>query len=265
MELIDLFLMHLNYRTKLNENNWYIDVKNNFAHWYIYSNGANIESFWGELTSLLNVIFHYGNLSKLFYSNDYIIEPAKILVSDLKSSDNDEFNGVFKMVKQSRLNSLVDLYQKGEIVSKEINSLNIESILNEVEYCAIAEISQFNFSLLELSYDINTSVGRFTIGLHINSDIFFPFVLCPWKWKKKYDDNDEIGPGRNELDYKIHGFDNIELSYRNGSRLNLMIKGLKSYVDRSDEVQWDFYKTEHWPGYHKMVSDSGIILEKENL
>lgn len=247
----------------MKENNWYIDLKSNFAHWYIYGDIKNSNLFWVELKSLFDTVFFYGSLSKLLYTHKYIIEPAKLLVSDLKFSNNNKCHGLFKVGNDLYLNSLIDLYQMGRVTSKETNISNIELILSEIQYNARDEINHSNFSLLQLSYDIDKEANRFTIGLHVNSDVFFPYVLCPWKWKKKYDDKNKMGPGINELDFKIHGFDNRELSFRNGSRLNLLVKGLKSYVDSLDDIQWDFYQTEHWLGYHKMVTDAGIILDEK--
>lgn len=242
----------------MKENSWEIDSKNEFAHWFVNGEMPSEALFYDELHQLFEVIFKFGETTRLLYFNDSIEAALGDLMSDARNSDY--LYRMYKVGNDLWLNSLIDVYVDGQVVSKELNYNNIESTLRLIKHPSATQLNGSNVLPIRLDLSMSKRQNSFAVGINLHSDLFFPFVLCPWKWKQRYDDLDIASPGTNNIDYKTHGFNNQELSFLNGGRLNVMLKGIKSYVDANQYLTWEHVGTEHWLGYHTMVSEEGIMV-----
>ena len=257
--------MHHNCKIMKRENLWDIDRKNAYAHWFITGKCNSNEEMYRALYVIFEKIIEVGTISKIIYPTSYVTSLASIIIEKIKSSNQSFRQSIFKEMFADnhtfRINTLIDAYWNKEIKPIEFNHFNQNSNLILLNHPSREKVYEPSFSPLSISFSVSTENNYFELGIKIYTDIYFPYVLCPWKWKVKYDDKGETGPGIDELDYAVHGFDNIELSYANGKRLNFFLVELKSFVDKVDRIKWEHYKTEHWLGYHKMVGETGIKLD----
>lgn len=239
---------------ELNENKWTVDSINDFAHWFIYSKSLQEETVYSELVNLLQMVFDQGKSSQLLklktaFSEDFLLNAI------LKEKNCG--NNTICELNKIPLSNMIWVYKENEIQSVEFTCDSMEFLLKQLHHPLSEKLNFFSFMPLSLSLSVSANKS-FTIGIHLKSDIFFPYVLCPWKWEEKYDENDEIGPGVADMNYKKHGFDNQELAMLNSDRLNHFIASIKMYTDNNKNLIWEHCATEHWPGYHKMVHESGI-------
>lgn len=246
---------------ELNENRWTVDAVNDFAHWFIYSKSLQEEAGYSELVSLLKMVFYNGQSSQILTLNTAFSED--FLLSDILKEKTCGNNTICDLNKIP-VSNMIWVYKGNEIQSVEFTCDSMEFLLKQLHHPMAEKLNFFSFMPLTLSLSVAANKS-FALGIHLKSDIFFPYVCCPWKWNEKYDDNGEIGPGVAEINYKKHGFDNQKLATLNSDRLNHFIAAIKTYADSNKNLIWDHYSTEHWLGYHKMVDESGIKLLNQNM
>ena len=246
------------------ENLWDIDPRNACAHWFVMGTfGTNTEMF-KALYAIFEKIIEIGTISKIIYPTPYVTNLASIIIENIKSSNQsfrqNIFNDIYFGDINLHLNTLLDVYLEEGIISMVFDQFNKQHNLELLGHPSKEKGYVLNLFPFSISLSLSTKNNYFELGIKIYTDIYFPYVLCPWEWKKKYDDQDETGPSLDELDYAIHGFDNRELSQLNGKRINFFLTDLKYFVDNYDRIEWNHFETEHWLGYHKMVNEFGINL-----
>ncbi len=236
-------------------NNWIIVWKDPFAAWNIKSKGFHKESVEDNFVYLLKNILQLGEYSNLLYSIDGHEKALNRVCREMDFASRSRFQD-FGEFLGCQLFSNINLFNsKGRII--ELNFC--KNKLNEIDK---ANIYNYKNSKDHTLYFINLSVSirnnSFFISIYLFSDIFFPFVACPEKYKKKYDDKDEIGPMPYFL--RKHGYDNRVLSNLNGSRFNFFLSELKKIVDNSDKLLWEGPDLEHWRSYHSMIHADKIDI-----
>lgn len=239
------------------ENFWILDSSNDFAHWFIQSTFLDDDSLCLGFKKMMNELIKLGASCELL-KTDYIFSLE--IIDGILSVNHSGMKSINSMIPELQVKTGIYAYTNGKINYLDFDKNNTLELLGNIRHFQSNDPLLNGVMPLKISLDVSVKNHSFRLGIHLQSDVFFPHVACPWKWKQKYDDNDEIGPGINELDYGIHGFDNYDLGLLNGRRLNELISNLKVYVDKEDYLTWDYYPTENWLGYHKMVFESGIVI-----
>jgi len=150
----------------------------------------------------------------------------------------------------------INMFQEGELKEKCFNGQQIKQVLSEINH--YAKNKDYVPNPISVKF---YGLSKPSICISINWDIFFEYVFCEPKWKAKYDDNDLCGPDE-PVNYRKHAFNNVELAKLNGTKLNLLIKALKSDRTIQNNFTFEHELTDHWIGYHSMTNSEGVILNE---
>lgn len=231
------------------ENYWSIDPKRTKAVWegFTFNNSYNVTDFMKEV---LTVLFKVGKTTKLLNTNEDF--DVSMLIKQLVNSDkvynlydlsNDIGYGFFQELY---------VYKENSVIIKEFGYQTTEKVLRDLNY---PEKSIFKSPKL---IPLKITIYRQSVAISLYSDIFFPYVFCPWKWKEKYDDDMDIEIPR-PIDLKKYGFDNKLIANANSSRLNILIQEIKSVVTKYPNFNWH-HKGSDGNMYTHMHDENGIFL-----
>jgi hypothetical protein len=231
------------------ENHWSIHSKRTKAVWegftfdYSYKNTDFMEE-------VLTVLFSVGKMTKLLYTYE----------------DFDIHYLIQKLVHSDKMYNLYDLSHDFGVEFKQELYINVEHKLMPKEFgydTTIKVLRDMNYPeesifMSQRLIPLKISINRQSVDISLYSDIFFPYVFCPWKWNEKYDDDMDIEIPR-PIDFKQYGFDNKLIAEANTNRLNILIQEVKSVVKKYSNFNWQHTGSDGNMFTH-MHDENGIFL-----
>lgn len=252
-------------------NLWDIDPRNPMAQWNIYAEGLTHEHVIVELSSFLNIFLQIGKRTGILYLDSLMdnFKTEQFIQKAIESKTryiHDLFFSFTEMREDVKLLSNLYVYDSElELISMQFFPENVMENLRLISHPRTLYGQKLTTMPISVSLMIVPDRTAFQISIQLHYDIFFPFVVCNWEWTKKYDSGALNAPVITELDYSKYGFNNHRLSSLNGTKLNLLLVGLKEYIAANPRLVWDFEKTEHWIGYQSMLSDHGILIDYPSI
>lgn len=229
------------------ENNWFIDPRHTLAVWEGFTYDYNYPKS-DFMMDILTVLFKVGKYTKLLYANEAFDEC--MLIKQMVNTD--KIYNLYDLSNDIGYDFFQELYvyKENNIIIEEFGYQTTEKILNNLNH---PEKSKYKRLI-----PLNISICRQSIAISLHSDIFFPYVICPWKWEKKYDD-DLVMEIPRPVDFKKYGFDNKLIADANTNRLNILIQEIKSVVTNHTNFYWQCTVSD-MSLYSHMYDENGIFL-----